>query len=199
MGSPSVIQARPSGLNEVGTLPSVKGLSVRECGVGPLRQTVLTFENVPFSLSDTNAYGSLKVYTFPAGRIHAKATASLTATTKSTLASTLNASSTCSWGLGTAAASSATLATTMMNYLPGSGESVKTFTSSATIDVAGSAMTGFQAAVSAAFLSGLVDGTSTAAPVYLNIAVPTATDIDGDATLAINGTVTITWVNEGDF
>jgi len=65
-------------------------------------------------------------------------------------ADVVNAGVTDSWGLGSAAASNTTLATTMMNFLPGSGESVKTVTASTTINTAGSTGTGFLAAVSAA-------------------------------------------------
>jgi len=35
--------------------------------------------------------------------------------------------------------------------------------------------------------------------MYLNTAYATTTDVDGDATQTISGTITVTWVNLGDY
>ena len=43
------------------------------------------------------------------------------------------------------------------------------------------------------------DGTTTPAPVYLNTAYATTTDVDADATQTISGTVNLVWVYLGDF
>jgi len=42
------------------------------------------------------------------------------------------------------------------------------------------------------------DGTSSAKKVYLNTAYATTTDVDGDATQTISGTIRITFVWLGD-
>lgn len=201
MGStPTLGKSRPSGMNEVGTIPSgVIGLSVEEFGGnGPLRQTRFTFNAMPITITDALAYASQQIYNFPLGRIHVlDCVGTIAMTTTSAIASTLNSGATISWGIGSAAASSLTLATTMMNFMPGSGESVNTFTSSTTINVAAASDSGMLAAVSAAHLAAIVNGTVTAADAFLNIAVPTNTEIDADATVTISGTITMTWMNTG--
>lgn len=171
-----------------------------EGGSDNYHKTVLTLTDTPITITDALAYAGIKLYDLPAGRIRIlDCLSSLTFTTTSVLASTLNAGVTVSYGIGSVTASATTLATTMQNMMPGSGETPKTFTSSATINVASSAATGFLAAVSAAQLAAIIDGTTTPVDVYLNVAVPTGTDIDGDATITVNGTITLTWVNLGDF
>lgn len=174
-------------------------VAAAEGGFGSFRKTTLTLTDMPLTLTDALAYVGKKIYDFPAGRIRVlDCVASLTFTTTSAIAGTLNSGVTVSWGLGSATASSTTLATTMQNFMPGSGETPKTFTSSTTINVAPATVTGFLAAVSAAQLAAILDGTSTAADMFLNIAVPTGTDIDADATLTVTGTIQITWYNGGD-
>ena len=115
-------------------------------------------------------------------------TASLAQTTTSVLADTLNASKTGAVSLGTAAASSTTLNSTMADLLPSTA-----FTSSATIDVAGSAVTAALAA------SAHFDGTGTAKDLYINTAVVTDGDLDADATIEWDGTILVTWINLGDY
>lgn len=198
--SPSIAKGRPASLAAVGTLETLTGLTVSEHGgSGIVRQTVLTLTDLPLTLTDALAYLGTRLYTFPEGRINVlDCVIRLTFTTTSTLASTLNSGATVSVGVGSAAASSSTLATTMQNFCPGSGESVNNFTSSTTINVAASEIVGVLAAVSAAHLGAILNGVTTPVPVYLNIGVPTGTDIDGDATLTVSGTITLTWINTGD-
>jgi hypothetical protein len=76
----------------------------------------------------------------------------------------------------------------MVDLLPSTA-----FTSSATINVAGTAVS---AALGA---SAQFDGTTTAKDVYLNTAFATTADVDGNATQTISGTVVITWVQLGDY
>lgn len=198
--TPSIYKGRPTAINAVGTkVTTVAGIDVDECGNdGPVRQIKITLTNMPLTITDALAYASQKLYDWPTGRINViDAVGNIAFTTTSAIASTLNSGATLSWGLGSAAASNLTLATTMMNFLPGSGESVKTVTSSTTINVAGSTGTGFLAAVSAAHLAAIVDGTSTAADLYLNVAVPTNTEIDADATVTVNATFYLTYIVTG--
>lgn len=183
----------------VGAVVSGIGVTASESGFGNFRQTLLTLAAVPLTITDALAYAGIKLYDFPAGRLRIiDCLTSLAFTTTSTIASTLNSGVTCSYGIGSVVASNATLATTMMNMMPGSGESVKTFTSSTTINVASATVTGVLAAVAAAQHGAILDGTSTPVDLYLNVAVPTDTDIDADATITISGTVLITWINGGD-
>jgi|JI10StandDraft_1071094.scaffolds.fasta_scaffold41216_3 hypothetical protein len=152
-------------------------------------QTTLTLDNVAQTVVNGTEYQGTKLFTFPEGRILVLGTtARLQQKTTSALASTLNASSTGAIALGTATASSTTLASTMVDLLPSTA-----FTSSATVNVAGTAVT---AALGA---SAQFDGTSTAKAMYLNTAYATTTDVDGDATQTISGTITVTWVNLGDY
>lgn len=185
----------------VGAVVAGIGVTAVESGNGPYRKTRLTLVNCPITLTDALAYAGLKLYDFPDGRLRIlDCVASLTFTTHSAILTTLNGGVTCSWGIGSVTASSITLATTMMNMLPGSGESVKAFTSSTVIDVAPTAVTGILAAVSGAQLGAILDGTATAVDLYLNVSAPNNAggDIDGDASLLVNGTIEITWVNGGD-
>lgn len=160
-----------------------------EAGDGVIHKTTLTLSALAQAVVNGTEYQSTKVYEFPAGRILVLGvTASIAQTTTSELATTLNASSTGALGIGTAAASATTLASTMVDLLPSTA-----FTSSATINVAGTAV-GAALAASAQF-----DGTSTAKSVYVNTAYATTADVDADATQTLSGNVTITWINLGDY
>lgn len=167
-------------------------VTVTESSAPITRQTVLKFTDLPLSLS--NASGSAqaagsKIYDFPEGRILILgATGYCAETTTSALASTLNASSTCKWGVGTTTGVNSTLATTEQDILPATN-----ITSSSTINVAG-ATSNAALAASAQF-----DGTATAKSAYLNFSVPTDTDLDANATITLTGQVTITWINLGDY
>lgn len=161
-----------------------------ETGFGAYRRTVLTLAATPMTIVDANVAGSVKVYDFPEGRILLLGCiASLAPTTTSTLASTLNASAAGVLALGSAsAAADATLTSTEADMLPSTA-----VTHSATINVAAATVTGALAAAAQ------FNGTSTPIDMYLNAAITTATDIDGDATVTWSGVITFHWVNLGDF
>lgn len=172
-------------------LPSGAQVMAIERGsvVANRHQTTLLFANLPLTLADATVGAGVKAYTFPEGRINVQgAVGSIFQITTSVLASTLNASVTCNWGMGTTTQASATLATTEQDILPSTA-----LTASATINVAGAASNA-KLAAAAQF-----DGTTTAKDVYLNVAIATATDIDGDATVLITGFATITWDFLGDY
>lgn len=175
-----------------GAAVSASNVTASERGNGLVHQTVLTLAATPITVSDTNVGGGTKIYDFPEGRILILgAVSSLAFTTTSALASTLNAGSTINYGVGsvqTTTQASGTLATTQQDLIPTTNA-----TSSATINVAGGTSNG-KLAASAQF-----DGTGTALDAFLNVGVATATDIDGDATLTASGTVTLTWINLGDY
>ena len=143
VATPAQHVGRPSGINQVGTVVSVSGLSVLEAG-GPNfeRTTVFTFSAMSISITDASAYASQQIYDFPRGKIQILGGSSYLAfTTTSTIASTLNSGVTVQYGFGSAAASATTLASTMIDVLPGIGHTVPTFTSSTTINVASTAVT----------------------------------------------------------
>lgn len=172
-----------------GTLASVTGLSVKHKSNGLLVQSTFTLSGVSQAVVNGTEYQSTKLFDFPEGRILVLGvTATLQQTTTSALASTLNSGSTGAVALGTAAASATTLATTMVDLLPSTA-----FTSSTTINVAGTAVKASLAA------SAQFDGTTTAKSMYLNSAFATTTDVDADATQTFGGTIVVTWLSLGDY
>lgn len=171
------------------TQPASGSIVVKAEQFGAFNYTRLTLDNVAQAVVNGTEYQSNKIYTFPEGRILVLGvTATLRQKTTSALDSTLNASSTGAIALGTAAASNVSLTSTMVDLLPSTA-----FTSSATVNVAGTAVSAALAA------SAQFDGTTTPAPVYLNTAYATTTDVDADATQTISGTVNLVWVYLGDF
>jgi hypothetical protein len=150
--------------------------------------TSITFLDHSILITDALSYFGEKIFTFPEGLVAiTAAVGSLTFTTTSILANTLNASVTCAWGFGSAIASNVTLSSTMVNIVGSTA-----FTSSATISVANTATTGVLA------VPININGTATAVPCYFNVGIPTNTDIDADATVLVNGTVTFEWELVGD-
>lgn len=168
---------------------AVSTVTAKHFQYGGFCQTVFTLNNVAQTVVNGTEYQGTKLFTFPEGRILVLGTtARLQQKTTSALAGTLNASSTGAIALGTATASSTTLASTMVDLLPSTA-----FASSATVNVAGTAV-GAALAASAHF-----DGTGTAKAMFLNTAYATTADVDGDATQTISGTITVAWVNLGDY
>ena len=171
------------------TQPATGAIVVKQEQFGALYQTTLSLVDVPQAVVNGTEYQSTLLYTFPEGRVLVLGcTATLAQKTTSTIDSTLNASVTGAVSLGTVAASATTLATTMVDLMPSTA-----FTSSATINVAGTAVSSALAA------SAQFDGTSTAKNVYLNSAYATTADVDGNATQTFTGTVRVTWIWLGDY
>jgi len=178
------------------TPASKSGCLLKFAGKATIEKLRIEFSAMSITITDALAYASQLVGTFAEGRIAIiGAVTSLAFTTTSAIASTLNSGVAVQYGFGSAAASATTLATTMINILPGSGQTVPTFTSSTTINVA-------SATVTAAYVTNAqsqLDGTATAIPIYLNLAVATGTDIDGDATVTVTGFLEVTYCNVGDY
>lgn len=173
--------------NELGEV-SVATVKAKHFQAGPFVYTTLTLADVEQAVVNGTEYQGTKIYDFPEGRMLVLGvTATLQQKTTSTIASTLNASVTGAISLGTATASNVSLTGTMVDFLPSTA-----FTSSATINVAGTAVTAALAA------SAQFDGTGTAKDLYLNTAYATTTDVDADATQTISGTVRIVWCLLGD-
>ena len=177
-----------TGGGAVGTIAAVSGLTVKHKQMGALVQSTFTLTDVAQSVVNGTEYQGTKLFDFPEGFIKVEGVvASLAQKTTSALATTINASSAGAVSLGTATASATTLATTMVDLLPSTA-----FTSSATINVAGTA------AVAGLAASAVFDGHTTAKSMFLNSAYATTTDVDGNGTQTFTGTITVTWLNLGD-
>ncbi len=161
---------------------------------GAFRQVKLTLRECPLSITDASAYGSVQLATLPEGYVTflGAVAKNLAFKTTSVIADTLNSGVTVQWGIGPAAASATTLAGTMMSIVPGVDRAPLTFVSSTTINVAPATVSG------SLFDIDVFDGSASALPVYLNIAVPTGGDIDADATLTVSGTIVLTFIMSGD-
>mgnify|MGYP001619742030 FL=1 len=106
-------------------------VSAVEYGNGIIHQTVLTLAVTPLTLRDVELGQGVKIYDFPAGGVTILgATGTVRETTTSALATTLNASVTYNWGVGTTTQANGTLATTEQDIIPTTNG-----TASATIDV----------------------------------------------------------------
>jgi hypothetical protein len=146
-----------------------------------VKQTVITFAARELTVTDALAYAGTKVYDFPAKRFRLLgASSSLQFAITSDPATTINASAAMDYSFGTVTASATTLATTMVDIIP-------------KVD---SPLAAAQTTLSTAAVGALAAPADFAAStdVYLNVAFPTATEIDADGTLEVTGTLTLTWV-----
>lgn len=179
---------------ENGVNPDPLTIGIQE-QLGKVHKTIIKLTAFPITLSDLHVGGGAKIFTFPEGRImiYGATAKNVVPTTTSIIASTLNASKTLSAGIGTvqtATQDSGTLVTTQQDI-------VNAFApvSSATINVAGTGANGKDDGTPQGF-----DGTATAIALFLNFGVPTATDIDGDATITVNADeITIWWSLIADY
>lgn len=175
----------------VGALPSVTGLAVAEYGDGVVHKTVLTFTDVDFALTDVAgvvAYVGKKVYDFPEGFIKLLGAVANLSLTKSSAG--VNADWDGDFALGsTTAGNNNALATTEQDMIP----------TTATPQAAAGATTA--KGVSTAAEEVLFDGHTTALDAFLNFLVDDADqDVTGTAcNLIVNGTVTLHWMNKGDY
>jgi flagellin-like hook-associated protein FlgL len=165
------------------------GVTVEERGGDVVHQTILHFTASAFAMVDEAgvvAYAGKKVYDFPAGNIIVLGAVADLDLTKSSAG--VNDTWDGDFGIGTVTASNnATLATTEQNIIP----------TTATPQ----AVAGVTTANGANTAVAVLDGTATAVDAYVNILVDDADhDVTGTAcNIIANGTVTITWVNAGDF
>ena len=165
--------------NQVGD-PAVSTVTAKHIQLGPFCVTTLTLDNVAQTITNTSAeYAGTKIYDFPAGRISILGvTATLQQKTTSATATTIAAGATGSIALGTATASNTSLTSTMVDLLPATA-----YTSSTTINVAGTAVSAALAAAAQ------FDGTGTAKDMFLNTAIATGS---ANGTQTISGTIVIT-------
>lgn len=171
------------------TQPAIGTIIQKVEQFGPLHQITLTLDNVGQTVTNGTEYQSTLLYTFPEGRVNVLGcTATLQQKTTSAIASTLNSGVTGAIALGTAAASNVSLTGTMVDLLPSTA-----FTTSTTINVAGTAVSASLAAAAQ------FDGTASAKTMRLNTAYATTTDVDADATQTISGTIRLTFLWLGDY
>lgn len=167
------------------------GVTVQELGDGVVHKTVLTFANRAVALTDvadTVAYGGTKIYDLPEGAILFLGATSDIDLTKSSAG--VNADWDGDFGIGTVTASNnATLSSTEQNIIP---------TTPTPQAVAGATTANGQ---STATENAVVNGTGTPVDVYFNLLVDDADqDVGGTpCNLILNGTVTICWINLGDY
>jgi hypothetical protein len=168
---------------------AVAGLSVQEFGsqaAGGPHTTVITLNGVSMTFRDTQQGNGVKIYTFPKGKIVrlGASAENVQIVTTSDPATTLNASITGNWGVGSTTQASVTLATTEQDFVQ-----VTAFTSSATQGAYPTAVRGYGLGTFT-----VLDGSGTAIDVYFNAACVTATDVDADAAVKLYGTVTLNWL-----
>lgn len=163
-------------------------VTASERGNSTVHQTVLTLASTPVTVANTTgaSFGGVKIYDFPAGRIlvlGVTASVGFVWTDED-----IAAAGSGDYSLGSTITADATLGGTDVDMLPSTA-----MTDPAVLGVA--AATNNALAVSAQF-----DGTATAIDVNLNIIIDDAdvADAASDVVLA-SGTVTISWVNLGDY
>lgn len=158
-------------------------------GDAAMQQTVLSFEDVTVALTDEAgviAFGSKKIFDFPAGSIAILGATVDLALTKSSAG--VDDDWNGDFSMGSAAAG---------NNAALEGTEANVIASTATPEASGGATTATGRSTAAVYL----DGTSTAVDLYLNFLVDDADhNVTGTAcNLILNGTVTVTWVNQGDY
>lgn len=165
------------------------GIALTDTNVA-IRRAVLTLNDIDVTITDADTdggYGALKLCDLPAGHVQIfGAVADLTLTGDGT---NIGATAAVDAAIGTAAEEAdATLGGTGANVI-------------ASTDAPLTASVGaFQAASSATEMAAavIVDGTTTAGALYLNLGVPDA-GISDDGVITVNGTVTITYAALGDY
>jgi hypothetical protein len=168
-------------------LPNGSTVTAEERGNGVVHQTVLTLVNTPVTVANVTgaSFGGLKLYDFPEGRLNILGvTANLSF---NWAGQDIAADGSGDFSLGSTITADATLATTDVDLLP----------STALTDpfVAGVGV-GSGALAAAAQL----DGTATPKDLNINIIIDDAdvSDAASDIVL-VSGTITITWINLGDY
>jgi hypothetical protein len=171
-----------------GSVPAATGLlgvTSAEYGDGIVHQTVITLTAALVTMTDAGAAGNqggIQIYDFPQG-----VTSILGASSNlTTLAGAGGIGDTAalvgSVGTVVAATDNATLTTTEADIIPSTAGTL----------TAGAGTLNGKSTTPAVF-----DGTATAKSAFLNLAVPDAGSSASD-TVAVTGTVTITWINHGD-
>jgi hypothetical protein len=163
------------------------GVAATEYGDGVVHKTVLalTAASVPITREsgDSSGWGALKIYDFPEGRIALLGT---TATITGTGGANIADAGSGDFSLGSTATVDTTLDTTDIDM------GAKAALTDPFVAKVGSGTTAL--ASMAQF-----DGTTTAKDLYLNVIIDAGDVATGNTTMAVTGTVTLTWINLGDY
>lgn len=162
-------------------------VSVVEKGNGVIHQSVIRLSSLAVTVANTTgaSFGGVKLYDMPEGRILVLGvTADLSVNWAGT---SIVATGSGDFSLGTTITADATLSGTDVNLLP----------STAMTDPF---VAGVGAAKGALAASAQFDGTATAIDVNLNMIIDDA-DVENAASdsVLVSGTVTLTWINLGDY
>lgn len=171
--------------SDSGATGSVSTVTATETAADSYK-TVLTLASVPIEVNVdalTNAWGSVKLFDFPEGRIlvHGVTADDLVITVTT---SVIPIASGGDFSLGSAAASSNVLSGTQVNFLPST--SIDPITNAVNNALASSAQ---------------IDGTTTPVDLYANVGVDSndAVSPSVGSTNTLSGTITIHWANLGDY
>lgn len=180
-------------LKQIGAINAATGLSVVEDKFGHWTRSTFTLTAVAFTITDTLAYLGTKIYDFPEGIILLGGAVGRITMSVTSANTTLNDAAVVTVGVGTATASNIALTSTMVN----AGLTSLTMGTNPAASAAGiiRPVLGTATAASLTSLNTVVDGSGTAADLFLNFGVPTNTEIDGDATVTVTGTITVLWCN----
>lgn len=173
----------------VGTVANSSTVSVLEEGGTFLHQTTFTLTAASVTITDATtagAHGGIQLYDFPAGLIYIFGASSDLAITAGAGGIADNASVVCSLGEVVTATDNATLTSTEITFAPSTAATLTSGAGACDID-------GTTAIIA------ISNGTATAKDLYLDFAIPDAGVSDGqNDTLAVTGTVTLTWAFLGD-
>jgi len=168
-----------------GSVGAVNGATVSASDTsGFINKTVLTLDDTPIVIAEggsgTNGYGGTKIYDFPEGRILVMGV-TVDSFTTTVDARVLDNADGGDFAFGTAVGSAGSLSGAMVDLCPST--SIDPLTNVVSVALSASAQ---------------FDGTSTAKDVYVNMTVDDA-DIASAATNTVDATVTINWINLGDY
>jgi hypothetical protein len=158
-----------------------------ENGNGAVHKTVLTLDSLSVTMTDattSGCHGAHKLYDFPAGPIQILGS-SMNLTTLAGSGGIANGAALVgSIGSATVGTNNATLTTTEADLIA---------SKAGTLTAGAGTLASHGSLVATAF-----DGTATAVDAFLNLAVPDA-DSSASDTVTVNGTVTLHWINLGDY
>ena len=176
------------GMKTTLTVGAVNGSTVSavEFGDGNVHQTVLTLAATPITVVGASGigFGGTKVYDFPEGRIMILGvTASVgfpIISTEGDLANTADGD----WSMGSTSEEDGSQdRATDIDMIPSTATSANSLSTATTAALAASAH---------------IDGTTTAVDVYVNLTIDDG-ETDETSICGATGTVTISWINLGDY
>lgn len=163
---------------------SVSTVTATDSDYGNMKKTTLVLSDTVLktvSATGTNAWGGVKLYDFPAGRIlvHGVIVDNLIIAPQTNMLPIAGGGD---WAIGTVVATTNALSGTMVDLCPSTSADPINGTNDSAL------------ASSAQF-----DGTATAKDMFLNLGIDIDDHVIGTATNTVDGTVTIHWTNLGDY